>query len=421
MRKSTHSIGGRERREAWDGSSEGSRAGESFQIPSDTRLCIIYHTHTHTQTRIYACTQTHTYAHTHIRTNTPTHTHTQVPGGNPSLCRRRAGSGCWVYVGSLWCYYSTTSPRWSPCPLNAPEWEWRLFSLHHRVSEWTYIRVCHTHCWAGWPQASPGERHEMCYKAQVLNEVYWFIYYFSYLLNEKLHCTLVPSLPPPSFFLSLSLFICGCVTLCILALDEIRVCMNYILLYESNFFQMFFRLVVMCSSILRWWPAAVKAPSSTSVCPIKLRWRTVLGWGEKKYDFDLLKSKENADAMIIKHMCINTVHKEDNTWIGRQEGEEEVQGVFVYRSSYQAVWSYPYQQIKKYSSTMMFLRALLDRCGYELFPRNRPRPPSEMEALVEWMIGENTKLAEQHPEYRMTRDVVVVVKFLATMEVCTFI
>ena len=70
---------------------------------------------------------------------------------------------------------------------------------------------------------------------------------------------------------------------------------------------------------------------------------------------------------------------------------------------------------------MMFLRALLDRCGYELFPRNRPRPPSEMEALVEWMIGENTKLAEQHPEYRMTRDVVVVVKFLATMEVCTFI
>ena len=45
------------------------------------------------------------------------------------------------------------------------------------------------------------------------------------------------------------------------------------------------------------------------------------------------------------------------------------------------------------------------------------RPVSEMEALVEWMIGPNTTLAEKQPEYGMTRDMVALYKFLATMEV----
>eukprot|EP00048_Salpingoeca_helianthica_P023358 m.23852 g.23852 ORF g.23852 m.23852 type:complete len:4219 (+) comp8583_c1_seq1:2019-14675(+) len=73
-------------------------------------------------------------------------------------------------------------------------------------------------------------------------------------------------------------------------------------------------------------------------------------------------------------------------------------------------------EIKKFSSTMQFVRTLLERLGIPLFPQRGGRPVSEMEALVEWLIGNQTVLAEKHPEFGMTRDMVVLYKFLATME-----
>ncbi|EDQ90981.1 uncharacterized protein MONBRDRAFT_31645 [Monosiga brevicollis MX1] len=73
-------------------------------------------------------------------------------------------------------------------------------------------------------------------------------------------------------------------------------------------------------------------------------------------------------------------------------------------------------EVKKYGATLLFLRGMLERLGYPLIDPNNPNPPPEIEALVEWMIGENTTLAKDHPEWGMTRDMVVLFKFLATME-----
>jgi hypothetical protein len=73
-------------------------------------------------------------------------------------------------------------------------------------------------------------------------------------------------------------------------------------------------------------------------------------------------------------------------------------------------------EVKKYGSTLLFLRKMMERCGYELIPRNMRNPPAEIEALVNWLIDPNTQLAKEHPEFGMARDMVLTFKFLATME-----
>jgi hypothetical protein len=50
-------------------------------------------------------------------------------------------------------------------------------------------------------------------------------------------------------------------------------------------------------------------------------------------------------------------------------------------------------EFKKYGGSVNFLRKVLERCGYELIPRDNPNPPPEMEALMEWMLGDTTALA----------------------------
>jgi thiol-disulfide isomerase/thioredoxin len=75
-------------------------------------------------------------------------------------------------------------------------------------------------------------------------------------------------------------------------------------------------------------------------------------------------------------------------------------------------------EIKKYGTTVRFLRRLMERCGYELTQRNNRNPPPEMESLMEWLLGERTPLA-QHDSGRafyLARDVTFLFKFLATME-----
>ena len=73
-------------------------------------------------------------------------------------------------------------------------------------------------------------------------------------------------------------------------------------------------------------------------------------------------------------------------------------------------------EVRKYGSTLLFLRKLMETCGYELIPRQQRNPPSEMEALTNWLIDPNTPLAHEHPEFGMLRDMTLVFKFLATME-----
>ncbi|OQR84514.1 hypothetical protein ACHHYP_13291 [Achlya hypogyna] len=73
-------------------------------------------------------------------------------------------------------------------------------------------------------------------------------------------------------------------------------------------------------------------------------------------------------------------------------------------------------ELKKYSTTFAFLRKLMELYGYPLIAPDDPNPPSEMEALVDWFVSDSTPLAEHHPEVALTRDVVTMSKFLATME-----
>ncbi|CAI5730000.1 unnamed protein product [Peronospora destructor] len=73
-------------------------------------------------------------------------------------------------------------------------------------------------------------------------------------------------------------------------------------------------------------------------------------------------------------------------------------------------------EVKKYSTTLLFFRQLLERYHYQLIDPNNETPPTEMEALMEWFCSDTTPMADDHPEVGLTRDVVMVVKFLATME-----
>lgn len=73
-------------------------------------------------------------------------------------------------------------------------------------------------------------------------------------------------------------------------------------------------------------------------------------------------------------------------------------------------------ELKKYGTTMLFLRNLISRLGYEFIARDARRQPPEMEILVEWFCGEDTKLAHENPEWAMTRDMVAIFKFLSTMD-----
>lgn len=62
-------------------------------------------------------------------------------------------------------------------------------------------------------------------------------------------------------------------------------------------------------------------------------------------------------------------------------------------------------EIKKYSATSNFLRKMMERCRYQLIPLDHPMPPSEMEALMNWMFSDRTELAQDHPEFHMVRGI----------------
>lgn len=73
-------------------------------------------------------------------------------------------------------------------------------------------------------------------------------------------------------------------------------------------------------------------------------------------------------------------------------------------------------ELKKYSTTLIFFRQLMEKYNYQLIDPENPTPPTEMEALMEWFCSEDTPMARDHPEVALARDLVMVVKFLATME-----
>lgn len=50
-------------------------------------------------------------------------------------------------------------------------------------------------------------------------------------------------------------------------------------------------------------------------------------------------------------------------------------------------------EFKKYGASVAFLRRVMEKCGYELIPRDNPNPPPEMEALMEWYVPRSIQLS----------------------------
>jgi thiol-disulfide isomerase/thioredoxin len=73
-------------------------------------------------------------------------------------------------------------------------------------------------------------------------------------------------------------------------------------------------------------------------------------------------------------------------------------------------------EVRKYSASCTFLKRLLHKCGYPLIPRDVQRPPTEIEALCNWMFEPETPLAKNQPEYGLLRDMAALCKFLLTMQ-----
>ncbi len=75
-------------------------------------------------------------------------------------------------------------------------------------------------------------------------------------------------------------------------------------------------------------------------------------------------------------------------------------------------------EINKHGSSVLLMRKLMERCGYELVPRGARDPPHEVESLMEWVTAPGTgmALAREQPEFGLLRDMSCLFKFLATME-----
>ena len=74
-------------------------------------------------------------------------------------------------------------------------------------------------------------------------------------------------------------------------------------------------------------------------------------------------------------------------------------------------------EIRKYGSTCMFLRKVMERAGLALMPDDdADQPTCEMEALINWLTQNDTQLSSNHPEFGWTRDFSAIFRFAATME-----
>ncbi|KAF8285120.1 hypothetical protein TcBrA4_0033550 [Trypanosoma cruzi] len=74
-------------------------------------------------------------------------------------------------------------------------------------------------------------------------------------------------------------------------------------------------------------------------------------------------------------------------------------------------------EIRKESVTVEFLRRFLDHCSYSLHDLGGfAAAGSEMDTLMQWLCSTRTPLAREHPEFARLRDMVLLTKFLATME-----
>lgn len=86
-------------------------------------------------------------------------------------------------------------------------------------------------------------------------------------------------------------------------------------------------------------------------------------------------------------------------------------------------WHMPEDQVemKRWDATSVFVTQLLEDLGWPLLPvssddNGGAPPPTEMEALMDWMFSPESKLMTQHRDVALLRDVTLMYKYLMTME-----
>jgi thiol-disulfide isomerase/thioredoxin len=73
-------------------------------------------------------------------------------------------------------------------------------------------------------------------------------------------------------------------------------------------------------------------------------------------------------------------------------------------------------ELRMHSNTIHFVTNYIQQCGYELIPRRQQMRTPEMEVIMTWLLDPNSKLNSERREFSLTRNVVLMCKFLFTMD-----
>jgi hypothetical protein len=73
-------------------------------------------------------------------------------------------------------------------------------------------------------------------------------------------------------------------------------------------------------------------------------------------------------------------------------------------------------ELRMFSNTVHFVTNYIQHCGYELIPRRQQMRTPEMEVIMGWLLDPNSKLNTERREFTLTRNIVLMCKFLFTMD-----
>lgn len=73
-------------------------------------------------------------------------------------------------------------------------------------------------------------------------------------------------------------------------------------------------------------------------------------------------------------------------------------------------------ELRMFSNTIHFVTNYIQHCGYELIKRGQPMRSPEMEIIMTWLLDPNSKLNTERREFTLTRNIVLLCKFLFTMD-----
>ncbi|CAD2213888.1 hypothetical protein AGDE_15758 [Angomonas deanei] len=73
-------------------------------------------------------------------------------------------------------------------------------------------------------------------------------------------------------------------------------------------------------------------------------------------------------------------------------------------------------EVSKNDNTITFIRLILDNAGYQLEECGGMPGRTEMDKLTEWLVNNRSPIARDHTAFVLLRDMVILAKFLGTME-----